>query len=77
MFIRKISNNFPVKGGKIKVERLCVLRKWDHEDYYNIINCLNKFSRFIFNKSSLLKYKLIEGSDLVIPHSISETQESC
>ena len=37
MFIGKITNNFPVKGGKIKVERLCVLRKWEHEDYYNVV----------------------------------------
>lgn len=38
MFIGKITNNFSVKGGKIKVGRLCVLRKWEHEDYYNVFN---------------------------------------
>lgn len=38
MFIGKITNNFPVKGGKIKAETLCVLRKWEHEDYYNVVN---------------------------------------
>ena len=38
MFIGKITNNFPVKGGKIKAETLCFLRKWEHEDYYNVVN---------------------------------------